>query len=293
MQVCCRLKNGSSISNANTDRHPKGCGYRNPNGISFKITGHNRGETQFGEFPWLVAIRRFSSASEVICGGAIIHSQVILTAAHCVNEGKSYYIRAGDWDQYSTKEPYGHEDAEVDFVVIHSRFTPGNLHNDIALLFLKKAIKSGPHIDTICLPPQNYEAHVGRCFTSGWGKVSEKYKEYFPHIMKKVSVFQLPRDLCLEELRKTRLSKYFQLHNSFLCAGEEQGAHTCKGDGGNPLACPIKGQPNRYYQAGIISWGIGCGQQNIPGVYVDVAKFRQWIDQQMKQYGLSTHLYQF
>lgn len=52
----------------------------------------------------------------------------------------------------------------------------------------------------------------------------------------------------------------------------------CGGDGGSPLVCPISNQPGRYHQVGIVSWGIGCGEHNIPGVYVNLGIFRDWID---------------
>lgn len=35
---------------------------------------------------------------------------------------------------------------------------------------------------------------------------------------------------------------------------------------------------SRYVQVGIVSWGIGCGTNNIPGVYTNVPRFRNWID---------------
>ena len=38
----------------------------------------------------------------------------------------------------------------------------------------------------------------------------------------------VPRDKCLDSLRKTRLGPYFQLHDSFICAGGETGKDTCK-----------------------------------------------------------------
>ena len=33
-----------------------------------------------------------------------------------------------------------------------------------------------------------------------------------------------------------------------------------------------------YHQVGIVAWGIGCGQQGVPGVYTDVAIQKCWID---------------
>lgn len=290
MHICCKQEDKLPEP---AHHHPPGCGYRNPNGVSFKITGLNSGDAQFGEFPWIVSIKHNDIESQLTCAGSLIHPRVVLTAAHCVHTNESYWIRAGEWDTNSTKEPYKHQDVEVALVKIHPDFTPGPLFNDIALLFLKHSVKISPHIDTICLPPQDFEMHNGRCFTSGWGKSARIFKDFYPHIMKKVSIFQIPRDMCLESLRQTRLSQYFELHSSFICAGGEKGKDTCRGDGGGPLVCPIKGHICRYYQAGIVAWGIGCGQQNIPGVYVNVAQFKNWIDQEMKSHKLSRSHYQF
>lgn len=39
-------------------------------------------------------------------------------------------------------------------------------------------------------------------------------------------------------------------------------------------------------KAGIVAWGIGCGESNVPAVYASVASFRQWIDQQLANYGV-------
>jgi hypothetical protein len=47
-------------------------------------------------------------------------------------------------------------------------------------------------------------------------------------ILKKIDLPVVPREACLQTLRKTRLGPYFKLHESFICAGGTQGKDTCK-----------------------------------------------------------------
>ena len=49
-----------------------------------------------------------------------------------------------------------------------------------------------------------------------------------------------------------------------------------QGDGGGPLVCEKDGQ---WYQVGIVSFGIGCGRRNVPGVYTKVEDYEDWIEQ--------------
>jgi plasma kallikrein len=73
--------------------------------------------------------------------------------------------------------------------------------------------------------------------------------------------------------------------------GGEKDKDLCTGDGGSPLVCEIEGKSGHYYQAGIVSGGVECGIKDVPGVYVDVAKYRGWIDQQIEALDLDTSSY--
>ncbi|MFN7055316.1 serine protease [Hyphomonas sp.] len=59
-----------------------------------------------------------------------------------------------------------------------------------------------------------------------------------------------------------------------ICAGRG-GTDACQGDSGGPLV--IYHQAGAPVQAGIVSWGAGCGREGVPGVYVRVAAYAGWI----------------
>jgi len=277
---------------------PNQCGFRNAEGVGFRITGNTDGESEYGEFPWMVAILKEELAAEQVlnvyqCGGSLINPSVVLTAAHCVH-GKNpsaLKVRAGEWDTQTKNELFPHTDHDVQDLVVHREYYKGGLHNDVALLFLKSPVKFEQHISTVCLPPQDANFDHSRCFASGWGKDVFGKEGKYQVILKKIELPVVPWAPCQESLRQTRLGKRFNLHNSFICAGGEPGKDTCKGDGGSPLVCPVNHKPGHYYQAGIVAWGIGCGETGTPGVYVNVAKFRHWIDEQVSGHGLQSQSY--
>jgi len=124
------------------------------------------------------------------------------------------------------------------------------------------------------------------CFATGWGKDKFGKGGEYQVILKEIGLPVVDSYQCEASLRRTRLGGKFQLDDSFLCAGGVPGKDTCKGDGGSPLVCPSKTIPNRYVQAGIVAWGIGCGEQGTPGVYGDVAKGVCFIDHAMSCNGV-------
>lgn len=52
-------------------------------------------------------------------------------------------------------------------------------------------------------------------------------------------------------------------------------SYVLKGDSGGPL---VSKQNSLWIQEGIVSFGIGCAEPNIPGVYTRVSQYQSWIN---------------
>ena len=121
------------------------------------------------------------------------------------------------------------------------------------------------------------------------------FQIYFRYstILKEVVIPLVENKKCEKLLREnTRLGAFFELDSSFICAGGQKGIDTCRGDGGSPLTCRNGRGPwfqvtsfffiwiekFHLFQAGIVSWGIGCGETNTPAVYASVTQASCWID---------------
>lgn len=118
------------------------CGIRNARGITGRVTnpGHVDGDTDYGEYPWQVAILKKDGYDNVyVCGGALIDSRHILTAAHCIKSygAKDLRVRLGEWDVNHETEFYPHLERDVASIAIHPEFYAGNLFNDLAILRLE------------------------------------------------------------------------------------------------------------------------------------------------------------
>ena len=66
--------------------------------------------------------------------------------------------------------------------------------------------------------------------------------------------------------------------DNMLCAGGVLGQDACQGDSGGPLM-GTDPDTDRVYLAGVVSWGVGCAREDLPGVYTRVSRYTHWIRQ--------------
>ncbi|XP_072947858.1 uncharacterized protein [Epargyreus clarus] len=276
-QVCCRRPLRPQAGNRGQ------CGIRHSQGINgrIKTPQYVDGDSEFGEYPWQAAIlKKDPKESIYVCGGTLIDGLHIMTAAHCIKSYKGFdlRVRLGEWDVNHDVEFYPYIERDVISVHVHPLYYAGTLDNDLAILKLDHPVEwtKYPHISPACLPDKYTEYAGQRCWTTGWGK--DAFGDYgkYQNILKEVDVPVIGHGQCQQQLRQTRLGYNYELNPGFICAGGEEGKDACKGDGGGPLVCERGGT---WQLVGVVSWGIGCGQPGVPGVYVKVAHYLDWISQ--------------
>ncbi|XP_050067745.1 phenoloxidase-activating factor 2-like [Anopheles maculipalpis] len=286
--VCCNSVPTPPTSTANPSSSEEiiipppstfACGQANENGLIYDLQ-HNDSLAQYAEFPWVVYIlteakQSSPTDSKFVCGGSLIHPRLVVTTAHNTDGKSNLIARFGEWDISSTNEPFAQQEIRVQEVIKHPEYVYNPIQNDIALLVLENSVQYQQHIRPICLPQPDDDFVGKRCISNGWGTERGVYA----NVMKKITLPVIERAKCTRMLRFAGLGPYYNLREGFLCAGGEANVDTCKGDGGSPLACQT--DSGTFVLGGIVSWGIGCGGYNLPGVYVAVNRYVNWINERI------------
>uniref|UniRef100_A0A2K5PNH4 Transmembrane serine protease 13 n=1 Tax=Cebus imitator TaxID=2715852 RepID=A0A2K5PNH4_CEBIM len=238
------------------------------------MTGRIVGGTLASEskWPWQVSLH-FGTTH--ICGGTLIDAQWVLTAAHCFFVTREKILEG--WKVYAGTSNLHRlpEAASIAEIIINSNYTDEQDDYDIALMRLSKPLPLSAHIHPACLPMHGQTFSLNEtCWITGFGKTRETDDKTSPFL----------REVQVNLIDFKRCNDYL-VYDSYLtprmmCAGDLRGGRdSCQGDSGGPLVCE---QNNRWYLAGVTSWGTGCGQRNKPGVYTKVTEVLPWIYSKME-----------
>merc|ERR1712038_91789 len=195
------------------------------------------------------------------CGGSVVNSDTIMTAAHCCDGQSASELKVVAGDHNLARDEGTEQTVDVSRIIMHPDYNPRTIYNDICILKLEKDMDINSYVKGVSLPYQN-EEFSGKGTVSGWGTLSSGGSS--PDTLHSVDVPIVSDESCRDSYGESDIA------DSMICAGE-RGKDSCQGDSGGPLTCGGS-------HCGVVSWGYGCAVAGYPGVYTQTSYFMDFIN---------------
>lgn len=213
-------------------------------------------------------IANLQESGSFICGGTILSTTKILTAAHCAVDGSAsqFRFRVGSLNYNS-----GGTLASVSRVAVHPQYDADTVDYDVAVMTLSSPLTFSSTIAAAKLTASGAEPTAGESTTViGWGTTREGGS--VSSTLRQVTVPVVNFSTCQDDYSGdgTVTARMF-------CAAAS-GKDSCNGDSGGPIV-----NTNSQTLLGGVSWGEGCAENGFPGVYSDYAnsELNSWILSQL------------
>ncbi|KAG4079873.1 hypothetical protein HA402_015004 [Bradysia odoriphaga] len=240
-------------------------------------------EANKNSWPWHAAIFHVIRSNIAYkCGGTVLNSNSVLTAAHCVFENDQtiatnrVLVHLGKHKLRVFES--GTQEFQVFNIIVHSHYNESDYSNDIAIIRLSTEAIFNNFVQPICLWDPS-KVHISNIFGKlgtvvGWG-FTEKNK--LSPILLEAQMPVVPHSICLLSNRN-----YFGsfLSNKNFCAGFRNGTGVCNGDSGGSISFQ---ENDVYYIRGIVSTTVSRGEDGLCDtkeyvIFTDVTQYLPWIE---------------
>mmetsp|Transcript_26685 Transcript_26685/g.44074 ORF Transcript_26685/g.44074 Transcript_26685/m.44074 type:complete len:460 (+) Transcript_26685:96-1475(+) len=259
------------------------------------------------KYPYYVSLRRARSDSHY-CGGSLITSTLVLSAAHCQSSSTTLLPNAVIGQTDSTNPNEG-ERIPVIQQLVHPKYgnvilqdgTPGPAPNyDFMLLRLERPVSLPNNMQYVQLYNVNSSSSGGEynlwnkndihltnqpvtVMGHGYTRSNSAVSSISPQLME-VELRTISNTQCQssQEAFNSPWTMYGELvTDQMICAIGEGEKDSCNGDSGGPLVVRGGGYGGVDLEVGVVSWGYGCAVEGYPGVYARVSEAYDWIQQEV------------
>ena len=241
------------------------------------------------EFPYIVSLGHLHYVTTEgwsrghMCGGTLIAPDLVLTAAHCVQDSESGLTHPGVLvvGRPDASGLLGNitEERLIESIHVHPQYNASSFSYDAALLRLRTPFPDAKVLtpaESTSAWPSGQMARI-----AGWG-VTQTGNGLPSSRLMAGSLHAVPDDACGSDRWFTVGGLSFQGYDSkfraesMVCAigvTAQAPVDTCQGDSGGPL---VAGSGDTAKLVGITSWGYSCAYTS-PGVYTRVSSLTLWL----------------
>ncbi|WP_353412135.1 serine protease [Arenicella sp. 4NH20-0111] len=215
------------------------------------IGGSNASRSEFREHA-LVLITDGGTNIIGVCGGALIASNKVLTAAHCAQFSAGRYFVIPSF--YSFNDQITASDlVRVSRVADHPGYRSSTSENDVAVLTLSSSASGS--LVKVHVGDDEFVGETGTVIGAGLIRTNPATN---PTVIQKVSAPIITNSQCNSIW--SSLAGITPIRESMMCAGfRSDGRGSCSGDSGSPLYLTIKGQ---RVAVGTVSFGLTRCESN-------------------------------
>ncbi len=217
------------------------------------------------------------------CGGTLIASDIVLFAGHCTGINWDNQITIGGIKSWSTEG--GAVGRFCDVVVRDPNYGTGGsgINYDFALCKLNRPLENYNKGNVRLIlneDDKRFPENDATLTVVGYGLLNYQTGGMVNEL-RHVDVNYVDNKQCQKDYDKAGL----RITDQMLCAGVSDGSQdACNGDSGGPLVS--KSGPDRdgieyHTHVGVVSWGIGCGHKDYPGVYARTSSRIDWVKTEM------------
>ncbi|XP_062554071.1 CUB and peptidase domain-containing protein 1-like [Armigeres subalbatus] len=238
-----------------------------------------------GEFMHMASIGWTTDGiTQYLCGGALISSKFVLTAAHCAVNGAGNQpdtVRLGDTNLAAVEDDDTAQQIGVRSFRKHPEYRPSRKYFDIALIELETEAVFNQAICSACLW---LEADVPEEPMQAIGFGATGFGENLSPTLQKVTLSAIDKKTCTEQVPVSRRQQPNGFVDAQFCAGSDH-MDTCEGDSGGPIQIEREDIDGSLVPliVGVVSYGTPCSNGSL-GVYTRVASYRDWIEQELEHH---------